>query len=80
MNMANKRPVTTKRILEIAFGILLFGIIAAMRLAPAGIRDDSGEAYILMACLLAIGSGLLYFGLFEGRNPEDQAVKATGKK
>ena len=78
--MANKKPITTKRILEITLGILLFGLIAAMRLAPADIRDDSGFAYILIACLLAIGSGLLYFGLFEGKSPEDQAVKVNGKK
>jgi prolipoprotein diacylglyceryltransferase len=78
--MTNKRHFTTKRILEIALGILLFGLIAAMRLAPAGVRDDSGAAYILMACLLAIGSALLYFGLFEAKDPDDNKVHASGNK
>jgi prolipoprotein diacylglyceryltransferase len=78
--MANKRHFTTSRILAIALGIILFGIIIAMRLAPSGVRDDSGEAYITIACLLAIGSGLLFYGFSSEHRSEQDLVQTAPKR
>jgi prolipoprotein diacylglyceryltransferase len=78
--MASQRHFTTQRILAIVLGVILFGIIIAMRLAPPDIRDDSGEAYITIACLLAIGSGLLYYGLSAIRPSEQTRVQTDSKR
>jgi hypothetical protein len=63
--MTTHRTLNSNKILEITTGVILFAIATAMRLAPPGIRDDSGEAYIMIACLLVIGSWLLFTGLFK---------------
>ena len=78
--MANQRHFTTQRILAIALGIILFGIVIGMRLAPPGIRDDSGEAYITIACLLAIGSGLLLYGLSNTHTSKQSLVQTDQKR
>ena len=78
--MANQQHLTTQRILAIALGIILFGIVIGMRLAPPGIRDDSGEAYITIACLLAIGSGLLLYGLSNTHTSKQSLVQTDQKR
>ena len=78
--MKTQRHFTTQRILAIALGIILFGIVIGMRLAPPGIRDDSGEAYITIACLLAIGSGLLLYGLSNTHTSKQSLVQTDQKR
>ena len=65
--MSVQNNTSTTKIVEIVIGVILFAVSAAMRLAPAGIRDDSGFSYIMMAMLLVIGSLLLYNGIFARR-------------
>jgi len=77
--MANQRHFTTERILAIILGIILFGIVLAMLLAPPGVRDDSGEAYITIACLLTTGGGLLLYG-FTSEHKSEQGQVQTGTK
>ena len=78
--MATKRHFTTSRILAIALGLILLGIIVAMRLAPPGVRDESGEAYITIACLFTIGSGLLSYGFSNEHKSEQDLVQIAPKR
>jgi len=55
--------------MEIVTALILFSITIVMRILPAEMRDDSGEAYIVMAILVTIGSALLYFGLLREDKP-----------
>ncbi len=61
--MKTRIQINSKNFLKILTGLILLGVSAAYWLVPAGIRDESGEAYIVIACLLAIGCGFLYYGL-----------------
>lgn len=77
--MTIQQHFTFKKILEVVVGIILFGVIAGMRLAPPGIRDDSGEGYIVISLLFATGCGLLYYGLFDRKEPDNSMVHTAQK-
>jgi hypothetical protein len=62
--MTIQRHFTSKHILETILGVIVFGIIAIRLLTPPAMGAASGEDYIVIACLLAIGSGFLWYGLF----------------
>jgi len=62
--MISHRQITNSKVIETVTGVILFAIAAAMRLAPAAIRDESGEAYIVVAFLLIIGCWTLFDSLF----------------
>lgn len=67
--MKSNRTYTFKQLMEIVTALILFSITIVMRILPAEMRDDSGEAYIVMAILVTIGSALLYFGLLREDKP-----------
>ena len=63
--MITHRQVTSGKVLETVTGVILFAIAAVMRLAPLAIRDESGEAYIVVAFLLFLGCWSLFDSLFK---------------
>ena len=63
--MINNRHITSSKILESITGVILFAIATAMLVGPLGIRADSGEAYIMIAFLLILGSWSLFESLFK---------------
>ena len=66
-HMNIQQQTSSSKITKIVLGVILFAVCAAMRLAPAGVRDDSGFGFILVAILLGLGSYLLYTGIFTRR-------------
>ena len=54
---------SSKKVMEIMTGLILFSLSAIYWMVPLGIRDESGESYILLVCLLTIGCVMLIKGL-----------------
>jgi hypothetical protein len=67
VNMNTHRNIPLNKIVETVMGVILFVIAAGMRLVPASMRDDSGEAYIMIACLLTIGVCLFLHVMTDGK-------------
>ena len=63
--MISNRHITSSKVLESITGVILFTIAIAMLVAPLGVRDESGETYIVVAFLLILGSWSLFESLFK---------------
>ena len=59
--------LSTPKIIAIILACVLLTICLAMRIMPAGIRDDSGEAYILIVLLIANAIGLIIYATKNGQ-------------
>ena len=77
--MIIQRHISSGKVFETLVGVILYAVVIGMRLAPDAIRDDSGEAYIMIACLLIIGSWLLFNGLFDGSESDNNNGKGNAK-
>lgn len=65
--------LSTQKISALIIACVLLGICAGLRMLPANLRDDSGEAYIVIALLLANAIGLIVYALQNGhKKPTDK--------
>lgn len=55
--------IDTQRLLKIISALILFSYCLITLMLPASQRDNSGAAYITIAILASLASGLLYSGL-----------------
>jgi len=77
--MIIQRHISSGKIFETLTGFILLAVAIGMRLAPDAIRDDSGGAYIMIACLLIIGSWLLINGLFNVKGSNNDMGQENAK-
>ena len=64
IKMVTQRTFSSSKIMEIAAGVFLIGVMAGLQLSPqGGLPLDSGEGYIAIGLVIALICGLLYAGL-----------------
>ena len=77
--MKIQKPFTSKRILAIVLGIILFGFDAYMIYAPGIDKDTAGEMFMMVVFMGAMGLSLILYGVFGGKEPEIGIIKKNNK-
>ncbi len=77
--MKIQKPFTAKRILAVVLGIVILGFLAIMLFSPGDVKDTGGEIWMMSGVMLALGIGLIYYGLMGGKEPEIGMIQKTKK-